>query len=775
MSHIISIVSMLGGQTQTRSANSSALASNALGGIPLAMPDSSGNEQTAGAAESNSSNFQLLLSALLPQSAASQNAAVSAAVGQSTAAALATDDEEASIALPFPPTDNDLPIPAENSSVSGVMPFTPFIISSALQIQESAPVSKALADSTSTIGAAGTQTQPTVKEVGNQTFRLVDTVPSMPQVRESYFAAAGTLAAQSGPIAQSAVAQQTTSQSESQAGKIVAEQMPAKEIQVPLETLAPGAETTPKEQSTVSGVRTQQIDAITPGSVTRSDATQKNFLAQMPEAPAPAEGRRIADAPERRTFVTNTESVLSSRATDVSEQIPPSVRVSGESSVKDNSETTQSRAALSALQAEAAAGDVTLDTQREPANVRADASMMSTRVASSRQTGKLDVVASNASISTDADASADERAAGIQVKSAATQSTGKSESAEFTKPIRSAGELRAQKESMQPSESLPGLVQTTEPTQKNSQSVREQTSTVTSNAFVQLHEAIAAATGSESGMIKQPQKSGEIKTPSRTKTVSSETDLPIAASVQSAKHAHIDVKEVSQIHATQTEPLRAESVPAAPIDEQQQSASALQSKQQRAGDATIAAHASASTSDARAPRFETPTQQHPAAGIATTDVQPRTVTASGHESAQPLSPRVREDVFERVFREVSSIRHTPASVDVTLSPESLGKVTVNVGMDEGKMSARINVQNADVKQILDSAMPRLQDALHASGLALDSVAVFVNNGSSFAERRNDAPKRKAGSAAAESDTGVEGLQSVSEAKQFGYSTVEYIM
>jgi flagellar hook-length control protein FliK len=148
---------------------------------------------------------------------------------------------------------------------------------------------------------------------------------------------------------------------------------------------------------------------------------------------------------------------------------------------------------------------------------------------------------------------------------------------------------------------------------------------------------------------------------------------------------------------------------------------------------------------------------------------------SAHESAQSIAPHVKEDVFERVFKEVSSIRHTPASVNVTLSPESLGKVTVNVGLEDGKMAARINVQNTDVKQILDAAMPKLQEALQANGLTMDSIAVFVNNSSSFADRRNDAPKKKMSTGQSSNDDRFEALGSVGDSRQYGYSTVEYIM
>lgn len=168
---------------------------------------------------------------------------------------------------------------------------------------------------------------------------------------------------------------------------------------------------------------------------------------------------------------------------------------------------------------------------------------------------------------------------------------------------------------------------------------------------------------------------------------------------------------------------------------------------------------------------------HAMAGVNPAETQTRSA-APAHESGGKMPAHVQEDVFEKVFKEVSSIRHTPASVDVTLTPEHLGRVTVNVGLEEGRMAARINVQTPDVKQMMEAAMPRLQEMLQSNGIALDSIAVMVNNGSSFAERRNEAPKKKTGAgdaAGASEERGIEALGTSGEAKRFGYSTVEYIM
>jgi flagellar hook-length control protein FliK len=172
----------------------------------------------------------------------------------------------------------------------------------------------------------------------------------------------------------------------------------------------------------------------------------------------------------------------------------------------------------------------------------------------------------------------------------------------------------------------------------------------------------------------------------------------------------------------------------------------------------------------RAAKIDVPTQQ-PLVNVA--DVQRQIVPL--RETTPVITPRVREEVIEKVFKEVSAIKHTPTSVDVTLTPGSLGTVTVKVGLEEGKMAARIDVQNADVKHIIESNMPKLQEALQSNGLAVDTIGVFVNTGSAFAEKRQEAARKRAGGNALKIDDRFEPLNTQRDSKQYGYNTVEYIM
>jgi len=102
-------------------------------------------------------------------------------------------------------------------------------------------------------------------------------------------------------------------------------------------------------------------------------------------------------------------------------------------------------------------------------------------------------------------------------------------------------------------------------------------------------------------------------------------------------------------------------------------------------------------------------------------------------------------------------------------------VNIRVGLEEGKMTARIDVQNVEVKHIVEANMPRLHEVLQQNGITLDSVAVSVNTGSSFAEKRNDAPKKKTNGSSTALDDGFEPLSAAGDSKHYGYNTVEYIM
>jgi hypothetical protein len=245
--------------------------------------------------------------------------------------------------------------------------------------------------------------------------------------------------------------------------------------------------------------------------------------------------------------------------------------------------------------------------------------------------------------------------------------------------------------------------------------------------------------------------------------------------VKNAAKAAVTVPAAANAPAEESVPASVQNIPeklsAAPaIDAAVRAAVQPETAQTKMRDDAAALPRTELAQEVRAVKVETPTQQ-PLANVA--DVQRQFVPL--HEAAPAATPRVREEVFEKIFKEVSSIKHTPTTVNVTLSPESMGTVTVKVGVEEGKMAARIDVQNVEVKHIIETNMPRLQDALQSNGLSLDSISVFVNAGSTHAEKRHDAPRRKSTGAPVRSDDGFEPLSALRDSKQYGYNTVEYIM
>ncbi len=136
----------------------------------------------------------------------------------------------------------------------------------------------------------------------------------------------------------------------------------------------------------------------------------------------------------------------------------------------------------------------------------------------------------------------------------------------------------------------------------------------------------------------------------------------------------------------------------------------------------------------------------------------------------------REMVFEQILKDVSSITHTPNTLEIKLSPEHLGKVEIKIGLEDGKMNARIDVQNTDVKQIVESNIARMRETLHANGVTLDSINVFLSSDmAQQQQKQQEVGKKKFGYSATHLDEIAELSDVERETKTYGYNTVEYII
>ena len=64
---------------------------------------------------------------------------------------------------------------------------------------------------------------------------------------------------------------------------------------------------------------------------------------------------------------------------------------------------------------------------------------------------------------------------------------------------------------------------------------------------------------------------------------------------------------------------------------------------------------------------------------------------------------------------------------IKLKPDNLGKVTMQISVENGNISAKFLAESQKVKEILESNMQELKDQLAKQGMAVQEMSVSVGN------------------------------------------------
>ena len=88
-----------------------------------------------------------------------------------------------------------------------------------------------------------------------------------------------------------------------------------------------------------------------------------------------------------------------------------------------------------------------------------------------------------------------------------------------------------------------------------------------------------------------------------------------------------------------------------------------------------------------------------------------------------------ETVMEQITGKLQTVlRSGLTEVRIQLRPESLGEVSMRIRMEDDVVVAKIEVQNQQVKEIMERNLPMLKDALAQQNITAGSFDVQVNNG-----------------------------------------------
>jgi flagellar hook-length control protein FliK len=150
-----------------------------------------------------------------------------------------------------------------------------------------------------------------------------------------------------------------------------------------------------------------------------------------------------------------------------------------------------------------------------------------------------------------------------------------------------------------------------------------------------------------------------------------------------------------------------------------------------------------------------------------------------HSNAPDLSKPDPTQVANTIIREAKLMtQENKTIVNVKLEPESLGSVVLKVSNVDGKLSAEINVKNADTHAYLEASIPQMKETLQSNGISLSHLSVNLSSGDTQTKQHNYQPKKhqffRPGSGTIEtiSDYNELSLGNGNVVRNFGYNTIE---
>ncbi len=130
------------------------------------------------------------------------------------------------------------------------------------------------------------------------------------------------------------------------------------------------------------------------------------------------------------------------------------------------------------------------------------------------------------------------------------------------------------------------------------------------------------------------------------------------------------------------------------------------------------------------------------------------------------------NIFEQLAKNVSvSIDGNNSQIKISLKPEALGEVMLKVTIDQGKVTTQMEVQQPQVKAVIEANIHILRDSLSSRGLVVDRIDISTAQYSLNEKSFNHGQQRPG----LKNYSGKEIADEVTEqTKLFGYNTVDYI-
>lgn len=111
-----------------------------------------------------------------------------------------------------------------------------------------------------------------------------------------------------------------------------------------------------------------------------------------------------------------------------------------------------------------------------------------------------------------------------------------------------------------------------------------------------------------------------------------------------------------------------------------------------------------------------------------------------NKTEQTQLPRMAQNIFSQIVQKAKLINEPGLSeMSIQLKPNFLGKLNLNISVENGTVTAKFDAENHQVKAIIEANLNTLRDALSNQGVKVDQLVVNVGsekNYSGFQGREN---------------------------------------
>lgn len=143
-----------------------------------------------------------------------------------------------------------------------------------------------------------------------------------------------------------------------------------------------------------------------------------------------------------------------------------------------------------------------------------------------------------------------------------------------------------------------------------------------------------------------------------------------------------------------------------------------------------------------------------------TNFQQNATIFSGNSTAQPSSIEVHKDtvlhtfhrsftagteythnnIIEQLFQKISLVQHGDRSeIKLHLTPPELGSVKIHFTEENDEIEAKIFVENAEVKAVIENHAHRLKESVAANGMEIHRLEVYIQNDNAQKQNLSEDP------------------------------------